>query len=148
MMRAVLASLLLAVPAVLLAQAPARSAGVNEVQPDGSTPLRWAAYHGDAQAAATLLKPGARPNLVTDTGMTPLALACESGNAEIVRLLLDAGENPNLANDGASGRLEADRHLAYASRTVPTGHLRVSILDMFNVGVDNFQNSTGRRDGV
>lgn len=55
---------------------------------------------------------------------------------------------PHVLVGGASGRLRGDRHLAYASRTVPTGNLLLSILDMFNVGVDHFGDSTGRLDNV
>src|SRR5690348_3836385 len=47
-------------------------ADVNAAQPDGSTPLHWAADHGDAATTALLLKAGAHPNVTTDTGMTPL----------------------------------------------------------------------------
>jgi ankyrin repeat protein len=75
-------------------------ADVNEAQPDGSTALHWAAYHGDAKLTAKLLAAKANPGAVTDTGMTPLSLACESGNAEVVRALLKAGADANqtLAN--------------------------------------------------
>jgi ankyrin repeat protein len=75
-------------------------ADVNEAQPDGSTALHWAAYHGDAKLAARLLAAKADPNAKTDTGITPMSLACESGNPEIVRALLKAGADANqtLAN--------------------------------------------------
>src|SRR3569833_4481344 len=63
-------------------------ADVNEAQPDGTTALHWAAYHGDAKLAAKLLSAKANPSAVTDTGITPMALACESGNADVVRALL------------------------------------------------------------
>jgi hypothetical protein len=55
---------------------------------------------------------------------------------------------PHVLVGAASGRLKGDRHLAYASRTVPTGNLLLSILDMFGVGVDGFGDSTGRLEGV
>jgi ankyrin repeat protein len=72
---------------------------VNAAQPDGSTGLHWAAYHGDAATAAILLKAHANPNSRTTTGMTPLLLACQSGSDELVRLLLKAGAEPNGALD-------------------------------------------------
>ena len=72
----------------------AAHADVNAAQPDGSTALHWAAYHGDTRAAETLLRAHANPNGVTETGMTPLILACEGGNAELVKLLLQHGANP------------------------------------------------------
>jgi ankyrin repeat protein len=73
----------------------AAKADVNAAQPDGSTALHWAAYHGDAASAATLLKAHANPNVQTTTGMTPLVMACQSGSEDLVRLLLKAGADPN-----------------------------------------------------
>jgi uncharacterized protein len=70
-------------------------ANVNAPQPDGTTALHWAAYHGDAAAAKALLAAGASAAAKTDTGMTPLSLACESGNAPLVKLLLGAGADAN-----------------------------------------------------
>ena len=55
---------------------------------------------------------------------------------------------PHVLVGGASGKLKGDRHLAFASRTVPTGNLLLSILDKFDVGVDKFGDSTGRLAGV
>jgi len=51
---------------------------------------------------------------------------------------------PHVLVGGASGRLKGDRHLPYASRTVPTGNLLLSILDLFDVRADHFGDSTGR----
>jgi ankyrin repeat protein len=75
----------------------AAKADVNSAQPDGSTALHWAAYHGDSHTASQLLNAGADPNARTATGMTPLLLACESGNADLVRLLLNAHADPSFA---------------------------------------------------
>jgi hypothetical protein len=55
---------------------------------------------------------------------------------------------PHVFVGGASGRLHGDRHLAFASRTVPTGNLLLSILDKFAVRADSFGDSTGRLEGV
>jgi hypothetical protein len=55
---------------------------------------------------------------------------------------------PNVLIGGASGKMKGDKHLAFASRTVPTGNLLLSILDKFDVGVDKFGDSTGRLAGV
>ena len=70
-------------------------ADVNEAQPDGTTALHWAAYHGDARLAAKLLAAKARPSPLTDTGITPMSLACENGNPDVVRALLKAGADAN-----------------------------------------------------
>jgi ankyrin repeat protein len=78
-----------------LTQLISRKADVNEAQPDGTTALHWAAYHGDTAAAAALLRARAKPGAVTGTGMTALALACEAGNLELAKLLLKAGADVN-----------------------------------------------------
>jgi hypothetical protein len=52
-------------------------------------------------------------------------------------------DTPAVLVGGASGRLQGDRHLAYASRTVPTGNLLLSILGMFDVQAERFGDSTG-----
>jgi hypothetical protein len=51
---------------------------------------------------------------------------------------------PHVLIGGASGRLKGNRHLAYESKTVPTGNLLLSILDMYGVHHDSFGDSTGR----
>ena len=49
---------------------------------------------------------------------------------------------------GASGRLKGGRHLAFPTKTVPTGNLLVSILDLFDVREDHIGDSTGRLAGL
>lgn len=55
---------------------------------------------------------------------------------------------PHVLVGGASGRLKGDRHLVFPSRTVPTGNLLLSILNLFGVEVDSFGDSTGRLEGI
>jgi uncharacterized protein DUF1552 len=55
---------------------------------------------------------------------------------------------PAVLIGGASGKMKGDKHIAVASRTVPTGNLLLSVLDKFDVGVDKFGDSTGRLQGV
>ena len=55
---------------------------------------------------------------------------------------------PHVLVGGASGKLKGDRHLAYASRTVPTGNLLLSILDMFDAGMNQFGDSNGKLEGI
>jgi Protein of unknown function (DUF1552) len=55
---------------------------------------------------------------------------------------------PHVLVGGASGRLKGDRHLAFASRTVPTGNLLLSILNKFDGRTESFGDSTGPLVGV
>lgn len=55
---------------------------------------------------------------------------------------------PHVLIGGASGRLEGDRHLAFPQRTVPTGNLLLSILDLFDIHLDSFGDSTGRIENL
>jgi hypothetical protein len=49
---------------------------------------------------------------------------------------------------GASGQLKGNRHLAYPSKTVPTGNLLASVLDLYGVHEDKIGDSTGRLPGL
>jgi hypothetical protein len=51
---------------------------------------------------------------------------------------------PHILAGGASGRLTGGRHLAYPSKTVPTGNLLLSILDRFGIDQERIGDSTGR----
>ena len=55
---------------------------------------------------------------------------------------------PHVLVGGASGHLKGDRHLAFASKTVPTGNLLLSILDAYGIHLDSFGDSTGRIGGL
>jgi hypothetical protein len=51
---------------------------------------------------------------------------------------------PYILAGGAGGRLSGGRHLAYPTKTVPTGNLLLSVLDMFGIHESQFGDSTGR----
>jgi hypothetical protein len=55
---------------------------------------------------------------------------------------------PHVLAGGASGRLKGGQHLAFPSKTVPTGNLLVSILDLFDVQQEHVGDSTGRLPGL
>jgi len=55
---------------------------------------------------------------------------------------------PHILAGGASGQLKGGRHLAFPSRTVPTGNLLVSIMDLFDVRQESLGDSTGRLTGL
>ncbi len=51
---------------------------------------------------------------------------------------------PHVLIGGASGKLEGGRHLAFPTKTVTTGNLLLSILDMFGVAEERIGDSTGK----
>jgi hypothetical protein len=51
---------------------------------------------------------------------------------------------PHILVGGANGQLKGNRHLAYERKTVTTGNLLLSILDMYGVHNDTQGDSTGR----
>ena len=53
---------------------------------------------------------------------------------------------PHVLVGGANGKLKGGRHLAYPSKTVPTGNLLLSVLDRFDIHQDSIGDSTGRRE--
>ena len=55
---------------------------------------------------------------------------------------------PHVLVGGASGHLKGNRHLAFESKTVPTGNLLSSILDMYEIEHETFGDSTGRLVGI
>jgi hypothetical protein len=53
---------------------------------------------------------------------------------------------PHVLIGGNNGKIKGGRHLAYPSKTVPTGNLLLSILDQFDIHRDSIGDSTGRLD--
>jgi len=51
---------------------------------------------------------------------------------------------PHILVGGANGKLEGNRHLAYERKTVTTGNLLLSVLDMFGVHKESQGDSTDR----
>jgi len=88
----------------------ASGADVNQAQPDGTTPLQWAAYRVDRELVNALLKKGARANVVNRYGASPLVEAVRVANTELVAMLLEAGADANVANeDGQTALMLAAR---------------------------------------
>jgi ankyrin repeat protein len=74
-----------------------KHADINAADPDGTTALHWAAYQGEADVAALLIKAGANVNARTALGITPLKLAVSIANLPVVTALVNAGADVNAA---------------------------------------------------
>jgi hypothetical protein len=51
---------------------------------------------------------------------------------------------PHVLIGGLNGKLKGGRHLAYPTKTIPTGNLLLSLLDMYDVHQESIGDSTGR----
>jgi hypothetical protein len=51
---------------------------------------------------------------------------------------------PHVLIGGLNGKLRGGRHIAYPTKTVPTGNLLLSLLDMYDIHQDSIGDSTGR----
>jgi ankyrin repeat protein len=97
---------------------------VNKAQPDGTTPLHWAAYRVDRELVQTLLKKGAKADVVNRYGASPLAEAARVANVDLVGMLLEAGADANGGNeDGQTALMLAARtgNVAVAETLVKHG---------------------------
>ena len=55
---------------------------------------------------------------------------------------------PHVLVGGLNGKLQGGRHLAYPTKTVPTGNLLLSVLDKFDIHQDSIGDSTGRLEAL
>jgi hypothetical protein len=55
---------------------------------------------------------------------------------------------PHVLVGGANGKLKGGRHLAYPSKTIPTGNLLLSVLDLFDIHEKSIGDSTGRLENL
>jgi uncharacterized protein len=75
-------------------------ADVNAADPDGTTPLQWAARADDIETVQLLIRAGANAKPANRYGVTPLSLAATNRNAVMIDALLKAGADPNAALPG------------------------------------------------
>ncbi|KAI5783923.1 ankyrin repeat-containing domain protein [Peziza echinospora] len=79
---------------VLMRSAPS-SAGIDERNLQGRTPLYTAILHHHAHIVRYLIKHGASVNVADPRGYTPLHIAASEGHLEIVQTLVEAGADVN-----------------------------------------------------
>jgi hypothetical protein len=51
---------------------------------------------------------------------------------------------PHVLIGGLNGKLQGGRHIAYPTKTIPTGNLLLSVMDMYDIHQDSIGDSTGR----
>jgi ankyrin repeat protein len=89
----------------------AQRVDVNAPEPDGTTPLHWAANRDDAELVDLLTRAGANAKAANRYGVVPLWLAAMSGNAASIEILLKAGADANTTS------AEGETVLMTAART-------------------------------
>jgi ankyrin repeat protein len=103
----------IALPAIVLLAigvGGAQDADVNARKPDGSTPLQWAVYEGNAAEVRRLIDAGADVSLANNYGATPMSLAAEVADTQVLKLLLDAGADADSPNaDGMTALMAVAR---------------------------------------
>jgi len=55
---------------------------------------------------------------------------------------------PHVLVGGLNGKLKGGRHLAYPTKTIPTGNLLLTLLDMYDIHQDSIGDSTGRLENL
>lgn len=102
-------------------------ADANARQPDGTTPLHYAAHYAEIPVIKALLKAKADPNAENNFGAKPLAEAATTGNAAAIGLLLKAGAHVEAKNPegqtalmvvARAGKVEAAKLLLQAGADV------------------------------
>ncbi len=86
--------------------AEALGAAGAEINPEGWTPLIYAAFEGHTAMVGFLLDEGADVDAQAPNGVTALMAASRNGHLETVRLLLDRKADPELTNQAGAKALD------------------------------------------
>jgi hypothetical protein len=130
----------------------------SELFPDGGTSRSWhgASHHGEAAAEIKQFAELNRYHVSTVAYFAEKLKSIPDGDGTLLdHSLILYGSNMGNSNQhqhydvahflvgGAGGRLKGGRHLAYERKTVTTGNLLLSVLDMYGVRRDKQGDSTG-----
>jgi hypothetical protein len=133
----------------------------NELFPNGGTSVSFhgGSHHQDDPAQVRRYATLNRYHLSTMAYLAEKLKATPDGDGNLLdRSLIMYGTNmgnsnqhqhydvPHVLVGGANGRHTGNRHLKYERKTVTTGNLLLSVLDMFGVNRDSQGDSTGRLD--
>jgi hypothetical protein len=131
----------------------------SELFPDGGVSPSWhgASHHGDTEQGIKRFAELNRYHVSTMARFADKLKATPDGDGTLLdHSLILYGTNMGNSNQhqhydvahilvgGANGQLKGGRHLAYERKTVTTGNLLLSLLDMYGVHQDKHGDSTGR----
>lgn len=112
-------------------------ADVNDLQPDGTSPVHWAVYGADHELLQALIAKKAKVDVTNEFGSTPLAEAARLADVTMVKMLLDAGSGSEGANEDGETALM----VAIKTGEMPVVDLLVKAGANVNV-VEKFHNQT------
>jgi len=69
---------------------------VNAVDPEGRTPLHYAAERQDSKLASFFIALGAKPNVLDNNGQSPLGISVEKGDAQTAEIIANGGADIHL----------------------------------------------------
>jgi hypothetical protein len=130
----------------------------SELFPNGGTSRSWhgMSHHGDTAEGIKEQAELGRYHLSTIAYFAEKLKSIPEGDGNLLdHSLILWGTNMGNSNQhqhydvahfligGAGGRLKGGRHLAYGRKTVTTGNLLVSVLDMYGIHADRQGDSTG-----
>jgi len=133
----------------------------SELFPDGGVSPSWhgASHHGDTADGIKRFADLNRYHVSTMARFAEKLKATPDGDGTLLdHSLILYGTNMGNSNQhqhydvahilvgGANGKLKTGRHLAYERKTVTTGNLLVSILDMYGIQQEKQGDSTGHLD--
>jgi hypothetical protein len=133
----------------------------SELFPEGGVSPSWhgASHHGDTADGIKRFADLNRYHVSTMAYFAKKLKATPDGDGTLLdHSLILYGTNMGNSNqhqhydvahllvDGANGQLKGNRHLAYERKTVTTGNLLVSLLDLYGVHQEKHGDSTGHLD--